>query len=84
MLWRDQDSVSAANNLYRTIHALRQTLDNALGAGSANAIFAFEDGVFILDHSIWVDAYEFEKLASNRNSPIASLQSRVPQLGFCA
>lgn len=66
MLWRDLDPIAGANNLYRTIHALRQTLENRLGP-AADTVFAFEDGIFILDPSVWVDACEFEKLASGRN-----------------
>jgi DNA-binding SARP family transcriptional activator len=68
-LWPDADAASGANNLYRTLHALRQTLDNELGPGAAQATFTFEDGVLALADSVWVDVHEFEKLAQ----PHASL-----------
>ncbi|MBI4789682.1 MAG: AAA family ATPase [Chloroflexi bacterium] len=62
-LWSDADAASGANNLYRTLHALRQTLDTALGAHTANAALTFEDGIFTLGDSVWVDAREFQRLA---------------------
>ena len=74
-LWPEADSASGANNLYRTLHALRQTLENALGPKAAEAIFTFEDGVLTLTESVWVDVHEFEKLAT-QTSP-ASLQSAL-------
>src|SRR5215211_7960677 len=42
-LWPEADPASGANNLYRTLHALRQTLDGTLGPGAADAIVRFED-----------------------------------------
>jgi DNA-binding SARP family transcriptional activator len=60
-LWPDADSTSGANNLYRTLHALRQTLDAALGPGTAEAAFTFADGTLTLIDSVWVDAHEFEQ-----------------------
>lgn len=63
-LWPEADLTSGANNLYRTIHALRQTVDGALGSGAASELFAFEDGVLSLAESVWVDAHEFERLCS--------------------
>ncbi len=47
-LWPEHDPTTGANNLYRTIHALRQTLDMAQGTGVTEATFAFHDGVFTL------------------------------------
>ena len=47
-LWPEHDPSTGANNLYRTLHALRQTLDMALGTGVTEATFAFHDGVFTL------------------------------------
>lgn len=73
VLWPEADPASGANNLYRTLHALRQTLDNALGPKSAEATFIFEDGVLALVESVWVDVHEFEKLAL-QTSPV-DLQS---------
>lgn len=39
-LWPDADPASGANNLYRTLHTLRQTL----GPDTTNAPFTFELG----------------------------------------
>jgi predicted ATPase/DNA-binding SARP family transcriptional activator len=63
-LWPEADPASAANNLYKTIHYLRQTLDSFLGQGSSDATFSFEDGVLSLSPSAWVDVTEFERLCS--------------------
>src|SRR6185437_4078269 len=67
LLWPEGDPLSSANNLYRTVHALRQTLDTALGAGVAEAIFTFHDGMFTLADGVWVDAAEFESLAHSKD-----------------
>ncbi|MBI5563276.1 MAG: AAA family ATPase [Chloroflexi bacterium] len=80
LLWPDQPPAAASNNLYRTIHALRKTLDTALGTGAADAIFAFEDGALILDDAVWVDVTEFDRLcATPTNDPqrIANLQQAL-------
>ena len=71
---------AASNNLYRTLHALRQTLDTTLGAGTAGATFTFEDGVLILDESVWVDVAEFDRLCAtpaNEEERIASFQQAL-------
>lgn len=74
-LWPEADAASGANNLYRTLHALRRTLDNGFGPGAAEATFTFEDGVLTLTESVWVDVHEFDKLATQTS--IASLQSAL-------
>jgi DNA-binding SARP family transcriptional activator len=61
-LWPEADPASGANNLYRTLHALRQTLDTTLGPGTADAMLTFADGVLSLAEAVWVDAREFEQL----------------------
>src|ERR1700730_4721290 len=61
-LWPEVDPSSGANNLYRTLHTLRQTLDNALGTGTAEATLKFQDGVFTLMDAVWVDVTEFNSL----------------------
>src|SRR5262245_43533450 len=63
-LWPEADPASGANNLYRTLHALRQTLDTNLGPGTADATVTFADGVLRLAESVWVDAREFEQLCA--------------------
>ncbi|MGH2594174.1 MAG: ATP-binding protein [Anaerolineae bacterium] len=80
LLWPDQPSAAASNNLYRTLHALRQTLDTHLGAGSGEAIFSFEDGVLMLAESVWIDVAEFERLCSSLPLPTSNLQSRISNL----
>ncbi|HEY7350781.1 MAG TPA: AAA family ATPase [Ktedonobacterales bacterium] len=67
LLWPEGDPLAGANNLYRTVHALRQTLDTALGAGTAEALFTFHDGVFVLADGVWIDAAVFESLAHSRD-----------------
>ncbi len=67
VLWPEGDPLACANNLYRTVHTLRQTLDTALGAGTAEALFTFHDGVFVLTDGVWVDAAAFESLARSRD-----------------
>jgi DNA-binding SARP family transcriptional activator len=66
LLWPEGDPLAAANNLYRTVHALRQTLDTELGAGAAGTIFTFHDGIFMLAEGVWVDVAAFESLAGSR------------------
>jgi DNA-binding SARP family transcriptional activator len=66
-LWPEQDPTTGANNLYRTLHALRQTLDTALGTGTAEAMFAFHDGVLTLVDNVWVDVAAFEALAQSKD-----------------
>lgn len=63
-LWPDSDPDAGANNLYRTIYALRQTFDEKLGDGTAEATFAFQNGILSLDDDIWVDAHTFKHLCS--------------------
>lgn len=69
-LWPEADITSGANNFYRTLHALRQTLDAALGAGTAEATVQFADGVLVLDDAVWVDVAEFESLAQSEDQPV--------------
>ncbi len=80
-LWPASDSTSGANNLYRALHTLRQTLNSAFGLDAAEAAFTFEDGVLALSDSVWVDAAEFEKQAqaiiANPQSAALDLQSLI-------
>lgn len=64
-LWPESDITSGLNNLYRALHSIRQTLDAALGAGTAEVIFSFEDGILHLKDTVWVDTAEFERLCKN-------------------
>ncbi len=73
-LWPEADLASGANNLYRTLYTLRQTLNTALGPGTAEATFLFEDGILQLGESVWVDAQEFEQVCSDLRSTPTELQ----------
>jgi DNA-binding SARP family transcriptional activator len=73
-LWPEADQSSGANNLYRTLYALRQTLDNTLGPHAAGDIFTFSDGVLALDETVWVDVHEFESLYRAHEHSIPNLQ----------
>ncbi len=68
-LWPEVDPASGANNLYRTLHALRQTLDTTLGPGTAEATLVFQDGVFTLMDAVWVDVTEFNSLVQAGDPP---------------
>jgi len=61
-LWPEVDASSGANNLYRTLHTLRQTLDTALGPGTAEATLVFQDGVFALRDAVRADVTAFHSL----------------------
>ncbi|MDQ4075752.1 MAG: AAA family ATPase [Chloroflexota bacterium] len=71
-LWPEFDPDAGANNLYRTLHALRSSLDRGLSENSAEETLLFEGGVLRLHETVWVDIHEFERLvsdASDRSSP---------------
>src|SRR6266852_6373282 len=75
-LWPETDPTSGSNNLYRTLHTLRQTLDTALGPGTAEATLVFQDGVFTLTDTVWVDVAAFESLvqSGDQSALISALQ----------
>jgi len=77
-LWPGTDPVSGANNLYRTLYVLRQTLDTTLGQGAAETIFNFADGILNLAPPVWVDVQVFERLCAT--APTASPEQRVADL----
>ncbi|MFP3853465.1 MAG: BTAD domain-containing putative transcriptional regulator, partial [Anaerolineales bacterium] len=66
-LWPNLDSSSGANNLYRTLHSIRKTLDEHLGAGTSEDVLEFEDGVLSLAEEVWIDSDEFSRLAKSDN-----------------
>jgi DNA-binding SARP family transcriptional activator len=77
-LWPETSPESGANNLYQTLYMLRQTLDTALGPGSAEATFAFEAGVLSLEKTVRVDVHEFERLCSGQDqSSMVDLQGAL-------
>jgi DNA-binding SARP family transcriptional activator len=81
LFWPDSDFDSGANNLYRTLHDLRQTLNKFLGDGTSDLLFKFEDSVLSLNESVWVDALEFERLclalSKNQDERISSLEKAL-------
>ena len=63
-LWAEADPGAGANNLYRTLHSLRQTLDAHLGPGTSEHMLGFDDGILSLHEAVWVDAEEFARLGA--------------------
>jgi DNA-binding SARP family transcriptional activator/pimeloyl-ACP methyl ester carboxylesterase len=76
----EAEPAAGANDLDDTLDALRQTLDAALGAGVAEAVFSFEEGVLSLNESVWVDIHEFERLSSHLTSPASNGQFPASEL----
>ena len=68
ILWPESAPDSGTNNLYQTLHVLRQTLDTALGSGTGEAMLSFEGGILSLNADVWVDAEEFERLCVGSSS----------------
>jgi DNA-binding SARP family transcriptional activator len=66
-LWPEHDPSTGANNLYSTLHTLRQTLDTELGTGAAEAMFAFHDGILTLADDVWVDVADFKSLTQSND-----------------
>ena len=75
-LWPETAPAAGANNLYRTIHVVRQTLDTALGPNTAATTFTFQDGVLSLTESAWVDVHEFEQVCST-SATFSKLQQAI-------
>lgn len=67
-LWPESNPDAGANNLYRTLYALRQTLDEELGDGAAEATFTFQKGILSLDDAVWVDVDAFKQLCAQAAS----------------
>ncbi len=76
-LWPESDPTAAANNLYRTLYSTRQTLDEALGAGTAKATFSYDDGILRLADGVWVDAHSFETICRKQTATPAQLQEAL-------
>ena len=77
-LWPDADLASGANNLYRTLHALRATLNETLGEGTADRVFTFADSILTLSSAVWVDAHEYERQTSNINYLLTNYKDFLP------
>lgn len=65
LFWPDYAPSAASNNLYRTLYALRATLDEAFGAGAAGHFFSFREGILVLADRVWVDVDSFRTLAQS-------------------
>ena len=76
-LWPDNTPEFGANNLYQTLHLLRQTLENGLGRDSADHILLFEGGVLSLESDVWVDADEFQHRCANPQASIPDLEQAL-------
>jgi predicted ATPase/DNA-binding SARP family transcriptional activator len=76
-LWPESDPASGANNLYKTIHIVRQTLNINLGQGAADAIFRFADGILSLARSVWVDVREFDRLCTTPEQRVDDLEQAL-------
>ncbi|MDX1600480.1 MAG: BREX system ATP-binding domain-containing protein [Anaerolineales bacterium] len=69
-LWPDLDPDAGANNLYRTLHSLRKTLNEQLGEGAAEQTIEYESGVLSLPDAVWVDVHAF-KSAAQEQDPVS-------------
>lgn len=76
-LWPEADPTAAANNLYRTLYSLRQTLDEALGEETAEATFSYSDGVLQLASDVWVDVHAFEELSRRQDASQSALEEAI-------
>jgi DNA-binding SARP family transcriptional activator len=76
-LWPDTDPDAGANNLYRTLYALRQTLTDGLGLDAPEAVFSFADGRLLLHEAVWVDVHEFKQLLASHAPPVDALESAI-------
>ena len=76
-LWPEAEPDAAANNLYRTLYNLRQTLDESLGDGAAAATFMYSDRVLRLAEDVWVDVHVVEKLFRRQTITAAQLEEAL-------
>lgn len=74
LLWPDASRSSGSNNLYRTIYALRQVLNDAFGPEVDAEFFSFVNGVLFLNSAVWVDAVRFEQLAGSSSPSVSDRQ----------
>lgn len=67
VLWTDQESEAATNNLHKTIHAARRALEPDLVSGSDSKFILTKEGQVILNapDGLWIDVLEFENLAAD-------------------
>ncbi len=73
-LWPDASLSSGSNNLYRTLYALRQVLNDAFGQDADAEIISFADGVLSLNESVWVDVAAFKRLTGGPSPSVSDRQ----------
>jgi predicted ATPase/DNA-binding SARP family transcriptional activator len=73
-LWPEASLASGSNNLYRTIYALREVLNETFGPEADAAFFSFAGGVLYLNEAVWVDAVAFRELAGGPTPTAADRQ----------
>lgn len=79
-LWPEQEPEAALNNLHKTIHAARRTLEPKLKAGADSQFILTQDQQVLLraPGKLWLDVEEFERFAGE------ALKSSDPALGESA
>ena len=76
-LWPDTTPAAGANNLYRTLYTLRQTLTGGLNLATPDAVFTFADGCLRLNEGVWVDVHEFSRLLAKAAPPVEALSAAL-------
>jgi predicted ATPase/DNA-binding SARP family transcriptional activator len=66
LLWPEQELESASNNLHKTIHAARRTLEPQLDSGSRSRFIELRGQQVVLcaPSQLWIDVDEFEMAAA--------------------
>ena len=79
-LWPEQEPDAAINNLHKTIHAARRSLEPELKVGADSRFIVTQDQLIVLraNGGLWVDVEEFELRAA------AALKSNEPAEGETA
>lgn len=76
-LWPNTAPAAGANNLYRTLYTLRQTLTGGLNLVTPDAVFTFADGCLRLNEGVWVDVHEFSQLLAEAAPPVEALSAAL-------
>jgi len=76
-LWPDTAPAAGANNLYRTLYTLRQTLIAGLNLATPDAVFTFAEGRLWLNECVWVDVHEFNRLLAEAAPPVDGLSAAL-------
>lgn len=76
-LWPETEPIVGANNLYRTLYALRKTLTEGLALDTPEAVFTFDNGRLRLNEDVWVDVQEFKQLLAAKPAPADALQQAI-------